>query len=57
VIYPRGPWRHFDAIEYATLEWVDWINHRRLPEPIGTVPPAQLEMAYHRQQYGRALAA
>jgi putative transposase len=57
VIYPRGPWRHFDAIEYATLEWVDWSNHRRLPEPIGKVPPAQLEMAYHRQQYGRALAA
>ena len=36
VIYRRGPWRSFDAVEYATLEWVDWFNNRRLLEPIGT---------------------
>ena len=35
VIHRRGPWRNVDAVEYATLEWVDWFNHRRLPEPIG----------------------
>jgi hypothetical protein len=41
VIYRRGPWRHIDAVEYATLEWVDWFNHRRLLEPIGNVPRAE----------------
>ena len=39
VIHRRGPWRHLEAVEYATLEWVDWFNHRRLLEPIGNVPP------------------
>lgn len=47
VIHHRGPWRHLDAVEYATLEWVDWFNHRRLLEPIGNVPPAELETTYH----------
>ena len=32
----RGPWRHLEAVEFATLEWVDWFNNRRLLEPIGT---------------------
>ena len=57
VIHHRGPWRHLEAVEYATLEWVDWFNHRRLLEPIGNVPPAELELAYHRQQNESALAA
>jgi transposase InsO family protein len=57
VIHHRGPWRTIDAVEYATLEWVDWFNHRRLLEPIGNVPPAELEMAYYRQQDGSAMAA
>jgi len=57
VIHRRGPWRHLDAVEYATLEWVDWFNHRRLLEPIGNVPPAQLELAYCRQQEELAMAA
>jgi putative transposase len=57
VIYARGPWRSLDAVEYATLEWVDWFNHRRLLEPIGHVPPAELEQAYYRQQSGQAIAA
>jgi putative transposase len=30
VIHKRGPWRSFEAVEYATLEWVDWFNNRRL---------------------------
>jgi len=46
VIHRRGPWRHLEAVEYATLEWVDWFNHRRLLEPIGNVPPAELETSY-----------
>ena len=57
VIHRRGPWRHIDAVEYATLEWIDWFNHRRLLEPIGNVPPAELESAYHRQQQALAMAA
>ena len=57
VIRRRGPWRNIDAVEYATLEWVDWFNHRRLLEPIGNVPPAEFEAAYYRQQEGSAIAA
>lgn len=38
-----GPWRSFEAVKFATLEWVDWFNHRRLLEPIGNNPPAEGE--------------
>ncbi|MDR6116602.1 transposase InsO family protein [Sphingomonas sp. SORGH_AS789] len=47
VIHRRGPWRSFEAVEYATLEWVDWFNHRRLLEPIGNIPPAEAEEHYY----------
>ena len=47
VIHRRGPWRSFEAVEYATLEWVDWFNNRRLLEPIGNIPPAEAEANYH----------
>jgi putative transposase len=57
LIHVRGPWRHMDAVEYATLEWVDWFNHRRLLEPIGYVPPAEFEDAYYQQQSSQAMAA
>jgi transposase InsO family protein len=57
IIRRRGPWRHIDAVEYATLEWVDWFNHRRLLKPIGDVPPAELEQAYYRQREESAMAA
>jgi putative transposase len=43
VIHRRGPWRFFEAVEFATLEWVDWFNIRRLLEPIGNIPPAKSE--------------
>ena len=49
VIRRRGPWRHLEAVEFATLEWVDWFNHRRLLEPIGYVPPAEYEARYYEQ--------
>ena len=39
----RGPWRSFEAVEYATFEWVDWFNNRRLLDPIGNIPPAEAE--------------
>ena len=47
VIHRRGPWRSFDAVEYATLEWVDRFNHRRLLEPIGNISPAEAEDQYY----------
>ena len=47
VINRRGPWRSFDAVEYATLEWVDWFNNRRLLEPIGNIPPAEAEANFY----------
>jgi len=47
VIHRRGPWRSVEAVEYATLEWVDWFNNRRLLEPIGNIPPAEAEAAYY----------
>jgi putative transposase len=50
VIRRRGPWRHLEAVEFATLEWVDWFNNRRLLEPIGNTPPVDYEKAYYRTQ-------
>jgi transposase InsO family protein len=57
LIRQRGPWKHIDDVEFATLEWVDWFNNRRLFQPIGDVPPAEFEMAYYRQQDESAMAA
>ena len=48
VIRRRGPWRDIETVEFATLEWVHWFNHRRLLEPIGHIPPAEREAAYYR---------
>jgi putative transposase len=47
VIQRRGPWRSFEAVEYATLEWVGWFNHRWLLEPIGNILPAEAEDQYY----------
>jgi putative transposase len=55
VIRRRGPWRSLEAVEFATLEWVDWFNHRRLLEPIGNIPPA--EARYYAQTEHVAMAA
>jgi transposase InsO family protein len=57
VIRRRGPWRSVEAVELATLAWVDWFNHRRLLEPIGHVPPAEAEARYHAELEASALAA
>jgi transposase InsO family protein len=57
VIWRCDPWRTIDAVEYATLVWVDWFNNRRLLEPIGYVPPAEYEAAYDRGQHSQAMAA
>ncbi len=57
VIHRRGPWRTFEAVEFATLEWVDWFNNRRLLEPIGNIPPAEAEAAYYAALTQQAMAA
>jgi putative transposase len=57
VIRRCGPWRSVEAVELATLTWVDWFNHRRLLEPIGNVPPAEAEARYHPGLEAPALAA
>lgn len=50
LIKPGGPWRTVEQVEIATLEWVDWFNHRRLLEACGDIPPTELEQAhYHRR--------
>jgi transposase InsO family protein len=55
VIRRRGPWRHLEAVEFATLEWVDWFNNRRLLEPIGNIPPVEFEETYYRTQEAPAM--
>ena len=57
VIHRRGPWRSFEAIEFAPLEWVDWFNNRRLLEPIGFIPPAEAEERYFAMLNDKAMAA
>ena len=57
VIHRRGPWRSFEAVEYATLDWVDWFNHRRLLEPIGNISPAEAEDQYYAAAENLDMAA
>ncbi|HCE6490479.1 TPA: IS3 family transposase [Pseudomonas aeruginosa] len=53
----RRSWQNREAVELATLEWVDWFNHRRLLEPIGNMPPAEAEAIYYQQLTESAQAA
>lgn len=57
VIHRRRPWRSIEAVEFATLEWVDWFNHRRLLEPIGNIPPAEAEANFYAALEQPAMAA
>lgn len=57
IIRTQGPWHDMDSVEYATLQWVDWFNNRRLLEPIGNIPPIEKEQAYYAQLEGQAEAA
>ena len=57
VIHRRGPWRSFEAVEFATLEWVDWFNNRRLLEPIGNIPPAEAEERHYAMLNERKLGS
>ena len=57
LIHRQGPWRTFEDVEYATLEWVDWFNNRRLLDPIGNIPPAEAEAQYYAKLEQADLAA
>lgn len=50
VIRRRGPWKNLEDVEFATLEWIDWFNNRRLLEPLGNVPPSEFEDVYYRNK-------
>jgi putative transposase len=57
LIHHEGPWRGLEDVEYATLEYVDWFNHRRLHGELGLVPRAEFEAAYYRRPAALPLAA
>jgi transposase InsO family protein len=57
VIHRQGPWRSFEALEYATLDWVNWFNHQRLLSSIGNIPPAEAEQRYYATLEEPAMAA
>ena len=57
VIRRRGPWRNLETVEFATLDWVDWFNNRRLLAPIGHVPPAECEQQYYLTQAAPVMTA
>jgi transposase InsO family protein len=50
LIRRHGPWRNLEAVEFATLAWVDWFNHRRLLTSIGDIPPVEFEQLYYAAQ-------
>jgi len=49
LINRRGPWKTLDQVELATLEWVDWYNHRRLHGACDGLPPVEFEQTRERQ--------
>lgn len=49
LIKRRGPWRTIDQVEVATLEWVDWFNHRRINSYCADIAPAEYEALYYSQ--------
>lgn len=55
LIRPNGPRRNHEEVEFATLEWVDWFNNRRLLEPIGNIALAEFEALYHQSQKESAM--
>ncbi len=57
VIHRSGPWQNLEAVEFATLQWVDWFNNRRLLEPIGNSPPVEAEERYYAMLVKPARAA
>lgn len=57
VIRKSGPWKSFEDVEYATLDWIDWFNNKRLLGSIGDIPPIEYEEMYYSEQEVIARAA
>jgi len=57
LVHRQGPWRSMQALELATLGWVDWFNNRRLLGPIGNIPPAEAEENYYAQRDALGMVA
>ena len=57
VINKQGAWKHRQAVEFVTLAWVDWFNNRRLLEPIGNIPPIELEQMYYQDKQSQVMVA
>jgi transposase InsO family protein len=57
VIRRREPWRTFETVAFATLEWLDWFNNHRLLELIGNIPPAETKASYYAMRQEPAMAA
>ena len=57
LIRHAGPWRGLDDVQYATLEYVDWFNHRRLHGELGMITPAEFEVAYNQAPAPALLAS
>jgi transposase InsO family protein len=57
LIHRRAPWKSFEAVELASLTWVDLFNHRQLIEPIGNIPPAEAEARYYAMQEAMPMPA
>ena len=55
LIRHQGPWQGLNDVEFATLEYIDWFNHRRLHGELGMLPPAEFEARYH--EHAAALPA
>lgn len=48
LIHRRSPWKPKKAVKIATLQWVSWLNHHRLLDPISHIPPMEAEAGYYR---------
>ena len=47
LIHRKGPWRNVEHVEWATLNYVDWFNNRRIHEALDYVPPVEFEAHYY----------
>jgi len=57
VIRRKGPWRTLEDVEFATLKWIYWFNHKRLMDPLGYRPPMEFEKMYYDQNRAHAAVA
>jgi putative transposase len=56
LIHRKGPWRNVEHVEWATLNYVDWFNNRRIHESLDYVPPVEFEAHYYESNESDSLA-